>query len=386
VDLAVGQSQVFTLTNYLGCDSTVTVTVGALTTSASSVSFGVCPGETYDYGGVALPTGTIQNFTFQNSLGCDSVVTVTIIEKKTSSELLEVKVCSNEVYTFNGTDIAPGETREFHFLGFEGCDSSVTVSVTAWPSLKYEIMIDSSCTLQPTGSLAVSIVGGGSLPKEYSLNNIDFQTENYFEFLSAGDYTVFVKDENNCVFSQIATIPAWPLMQVTLPWAFFIPCDSASITITPTIQGDTVGLQRLWWNGATTASVQTNEPGNIWLQFSNKCETVITPSQVFWADAEGDTSLVFVPNAFTPESEHAENAMFRPFFGKNVTLLSYHLEVYDRWGNLVFLSEVPEEGWTGSFRQKTMDPGVYVWHLRARIGFCGRVLNIERKGDVAVVR
>jgi hypothetical protein len=333
-----------------------------------------------------LAVGQTQDFNLTNSVGCDSVVTVTVFEKKTSSELLEVKVCPNEVYTFDGTDIAPGETRDFHFLGFEGCDSIVTVAVTAWPSLAFDIIIDSSCSLQPTGALTVSVAAGGSLPKEYSLNNTDFQTENHFEFLSAGEHTVFVKDESNCVYSQMATIPAWPILEVSLPWAYFIPCDSASITITPSIQGDTVGLQRMWWNGATTASVQTSEPGNIWLQFSNKCETVIAPSQVFWADAEGETSLVFVPNVFAPNSELAENTMFRPFFGNDLTVQDYRMEVYDRWGNFMFWSEKPEDGWTGLFGQKMMEPGVYVWHLRAKIAFCGRVLTVERTGDVAVVR
>ncbi|HRI60998.1 MAG TPA: gliding motility-associated C-terminal domain-containing protein, partial [Saprospiraceae bacterium] len=372
--------------NYLGCDSVVTVTVGELPVSSSTKICNVCPGTTYFYGGVELSAGDIQDFVLTNYLGCDSVVTVKVFEKKTSAEIQTVKVCPGEVYNFNGTGIAPGETREFHFLGFEGCDSIVTISVTAWPALDFEVKTDSSCTLQPTGTLQINVTPGGSLPTGFSLDSIDFQAEPHFEFLSGGEYKVFVQDENYCIFSQSVTVPTWPVLQVSLPWAYFIPCDSAFVTITPSIQGDTVGLQRVWWNGATTASVQISEPGNIWLQFSNKCETVITPSQVFLADSEGDTALVYVPNTFAPSAELSENAMFRPFFAKNLSPLSYRLEVYDRWGNFVFSSELPEDGWKGLFHDKMVDPGVYTWLLKARVHFCGRVVDIQRSGDVTVVR
>lgn len=56
-----------------------------------------------------------------------------------------------------------------------------------------------------TGMLLVQADGGnGSL--SYSLNGTDFQAENSFTQLAAGDYTVFVRDEQNCQVQQDAVV------------------------------------------------------------------------------------------------------------------------------------------------------------------------------------
>ncbi|MBP6810290.1 MAG: PKD domain-containing protein, partial [Saprospiraceae bacterium] len=256
VDLGVGQSQDFTLTHSVtGCDSIVTVTVSALPTSAGSASFGVCPNETYIYQGVALAAGSVQDFVLKNWLGCDSIMTVTIFEKQTSSEIREVNVCPGEVYVFQNQAIAAGEFREFHWTNGEGCDSSITISVTAWPGLDFEVAAETSCPNSPTGSLVVTVNSGGSVPTGFSLDNVDFQTAALFESLAAGSHTVFVRDDNGCIFEKSTSIPASPGLEVLLPSALVIPCDSVQITLAPIIGGDTSGLQLLWWNGAQTPSV-----------------------------------------------------------------------------------------------------------------------------------
>jgi len=386
VDLAPGQIQNFTLTNSAGCDSVVTVTVSVLPTSSSAISVGVCAHETYTYAGVVLTENTTQDFVLTNSAGCDSVVTVTVFGKPSSLEFRTENVCPGEVYIFENQAIAIGETRTFQLINSEGCDSTITIFVTSWPAPNVELETEISCPNTPTGSLSVSVLPGGSLPDAYSLDNITFQNSPVFESLGAGSQTVFVRDEKGCVFEKTAVIPASPGLALELPNAFVIPCDSAQITIVPTIGGDTTGLQLLWWNGAKTPSVTVGEPRAIWLEASNHCETLRSEGEVSWADSEGDTVLIFLPNVFAPESKLTENALFRPFFGKNLNLLSYHLEVYDRWGNFVFESETPENGWPGNFNQASVGTQVFVWQMWVRVAFCGRELEIYKKGDVTVVR
>ena len=78
--------------------------------------------------------------------------------------------------------------------------------------------------------------------------------------------------------------------------------------------------------------------------------------------------------------------MFRPYFGRNLTLLHYRLEVYDRWGNFVYETETLENGWLGRVDKKQAGTDVFVWQMWARVAFCGREIEIYRKGDVTVVR
>ncbi|MFN0036237.1 MAG: PKD domain-containing protein, partial [Saprospiraceae bacterium] len=133
VDLAVGQSQDFNLTNWLGCDSVVTVTVSALPISSSTLSASVCPGGFFNYGGVDLAVGQSQDFNYTNWLGCDSVVTVTVSALPISSSTLTASVCPGSFFNYGGVDLAVGQSQDFNLTNSLGCDSVVTVTVSALP-------------------------------------------------------------------------------------------------------------------------------------------------------------------------------------------------------------------------------------------------------------
>ncbi len=55
-------------------------------------------------------------------------------------------------------------------------------------------------------------------------------------------------------------------------------------------------------------------------------------------------ALVFVPNAFTPNGDGINDT----FMPKGDGLEAYELKVYDRWGNLIFISNDINEGWDGT--------------------------------------
>ena len=37
------------------------------------------------------------------------------------------------------------------------------------------------------------------------------------------------------------------------------------------------------------------------------------------------------------------------------------LEIYDRWGNFIFQSNAIDQGWNGSYKNKDLDTGAYLW-------------------------
>jgi hypothetical protein len=361
--------------------------VTALPVSSSSLSVSVCPGSVFEYNGVDLSAGQTQSFALTNWQGCDSVVTVTVFEKPSSVEFREVKVCPGEAFVFQNQPLVAGDTRAFHLVNGEGCDSTVTISVSAWPELHLEWDTGISCPNAPTGTIAVSVLPGSPDPSGFSLNGSAFQPEPVFENVASGSAALTVRDVNGCDYVQTVTVPASPGLEVSLPNAFLIACDSGSVTLSPQISGDTTALRLLWWNGRRSPAVSIAEAGNVWVEVSNHCETVRKTASVAWADSEGDTLRIFVPNTFAPQAKLAENTLFRPFFGNNLTVLDYRLEVNDRWGNMVFLSKTPENGWEGRLAgSQSTQTAVYVWQLWARVFFCGREIDIYRKGDVTLIR
>lgn len=87
-----------------------------------------------------------------------------------------------------------------------------------------------------TGSLFVQASGGnGSL--SYSLNENDYQTENSFSQLAAGNYTVTVRDEQNCLVRQDALVEAESGIALTISSVNDSGCGTAEGTVKLQAQG-----------------------------------------------------------------------------------------------------------------------------------------------------
>jgi gliding motility-associated-like protein len=78
---------------------------------------------------------------------------------------------------------------------------------------------------------------------------------------------------------------------------------------------------------------------------------------------------VYMPNSFTPNDDGL-NDMFKPVFTPyGLDKSNYQLDIFDRWGHLVFRSNDPEKGWDGSIGNKgeeRMKQDVYTYMLRFR--------------------
>lgn len=89
---------------------------------------------------------------------------------------------------------------------------------------------------------------------------------------------------------------------------------------------------------------------------------------------------IFLPNAFTPNGDGI-NDEFRI---QGLFVRTYHLQVFDRWGQLVFESRDPGIHWDGqNTRGQSVPEGVYLYRLRLE-GFEGD--RFERGGSITLIR
>ncbi len=88
---------------------------------------------------------------------------------------------------------------------------------------------------------------------------------------------------------------------------------------------------------------------------------------------------LWLPNAFSP-NEDGDNDLFQP---KGDGILEYRIEIYNRWGELVWFSEDLNEGWNGKFKGIEAPIGVYAFIVDYR----GR-LTADRQvaGHLTLVR
>jgi hypothetical protein len=355
------------------------VTFGTLSAAA-------CPGSSFDFNGTAVPAGTSQEFILQNHLGCDSVLTVTVAEQAVTFGTLSAAACPGGSFDFNGTAVPAGTSQEFILQNHLGCDSVLTVTVAEYPPIQFSLTTEKSCSDNPTGSVLVQNALGGLSPLEFSIDGLVFQQAPLFEDLSAGSHQIWIADAAGCVVEQTFFIDAIPVLEFELPSPVLLTCDGTPVTVQPTLIGVDTDITYLWWNGSTEAVVQVAQAGPIWLEVANACASIRKNTEVVWGAGASDTTLAYIPNVLMPQAEDAQNAVFRPMFVPDVTVLEYLLEVYDRWGNLLFRAQQPEDGWTGTARGQFSLPGSYIWRLEVKALHCGQEIEIRKSGSVALVR
>ncbi|RYD98013.1 MAG: T9SS type B sorting domain-containing protein, partial [Sphingobacteriales bacterium] len=68
----------------------------------------------------------------------------------------------------------------------------------------------------------------------------------------------------------------------------------------------------------------------------------------------------------TVSAYDGRNDQYRAAHLPGVTVASYELVIYNRWGEVVFRTTVLDAGWDGIYRGKMQDSGVFVWYARYR--------------------
>ncbi len=86
------------------------------------------------------------------------------------------------------------------------------------------------------------------------------------------------------------------------------------------------------------------------------------------------------PNAFTPNND-THNDKYRVLLYGNQQY--YDLSIFNRWGQRVFHSSEPSEGWDGTYNSKDCDPGVYYYMIRAK---CLTGYEENKQGQLTLIR
>jgi gliding motility-associated-like protein len=132
------------------------------------------------------------------------------------------------------------------------------------------------------------------------------------------------------------------------------------------------GLTYLWSNGATTATYTVATPGVYWVQVTdaNGCNTT---DSIVVSRSKKCKQRIYFPNGFTPDN-NGHNDVWRPVVLGDADY--YRLTIYNRFGEKVFETSDPLQGWDGRFRGTAQPGGGFVWVCSYR--FSGEAAQTER--------
>jgi len=259
------------------------------------------------------------------------------------------------------------------------------------------------CFNEPEGEILASVIRGGTEEFEYSLDGITFQPNPLFPNLDIGEYQLSVIDIKGCRHDTIFVIVEPPPVIVDAG-------EDQSIVLGDStyLQGFLIqsvnGVGSSSWNPLTDVIEYDSLNFRVFLYPKDETSYIFTVT-----DENGCTGTdivtirvrkeynLYAPNIIKIGKNRFRNNFFNVFGNGAVRHIDL-LEVYDRWGNLVyqgsdirkedeslikFKFSVQDDGWDGEFAGKPVEQGVFAW--RAMVTYIDdEVKNFS--GSLTVIR
>ncbi|MGB1017423.1 MAG: gliding motility-associated C-terminal domain-containing protein, partial [Chitinophagales bacterium] len=413
-----------TLANGTRCDSilTTTLTINALpnvTANASSLS--LCQGEslTLTGGGATTYTwtgGAINNTAFIPTLGtttyivtgtdgntCVDTASVSVLVSPTYNSTLNVAICETALpYTFpdgsvhnTSTDINQTST----LTTINNCDSIIVTNLTVNQigvlgtipdsiavcesfNIQIEMNAQNMQTFQwqlNNGSGFVNIGDTGI----YSGTNTATLTISPLDTILTGNiYRILMTDEcGNGGYQDETFIRVSEPQEIENALEDVVRClrDSSLIYV------DYNGYNYVWNNGQTGQFLMIEEAGNYEVSFiENGTNCAMTDDFDVVIEDCIENCVVMAPTGFSPQTSSGSNDVFRVMTSCEEGFSFFEFKVYNRWGELVFITNDSNEGWDGTYKGKNAEIGVFVYYLE----YTKNGINEKQtaKGQVTLIR
>jgi len=204
------------------------------------------------------------------------------------------------------------------------------------------------------------------------------QSTNVNAGVPAGPYSVTITDAVGCDTILHDTIPAY------IPSHAYTVSPGTSISLGQTVEVvlmPNVPVTNVEWNpyipGSTGSTVVSFKPQksqgyNIVITYGSSC--TITDTLVI--DVRTDSTKWSIPNTFTPNGDGI-NDFFKLINFPELT--SFHIWIFDRWGNKVYESTDPDFQWNGLdgyAGNKSPNTGVFSYAIEYQ------ELNADSKGTI----
>jgi gliding motility-associated-like protein len=427
-------NQVVTITSPSPLTATISgntqVCIGGNTTLTGNASGGTAP---YSYSwdnGITTAQNTVspasnQAFclTVTDANGCVSsqtCTTVTVATPMIVNASIDETICLGEsiaisaiasggdggpyIYTWNqgigqgqGHTVSPQTTTSYVVSVTDGCgtppaNDNVTITVITPPSISFTGDILESCPPLITTFTSVNVPSGSQCLWDFgngSTSNNCGTATNTFVFSGCEDISLTVTTADGCVYTVTNTdyVCVSPVPNLNFSYAPQILTESNSTAyFTNQSSNATSYTWTIDTQGANLVTTEAN-PTYVFPGVAGFYEVCISGASssdcpaIYCQEIEvKEDFLLFVPNAFTPNNDSFNDA-FTPIISgfKKETYVFY---VFNRWGQVVFKSTTPGEGWDGTMLKSPVSEGVYSWKIEVT-----DFLNEEHKviGHVTLV-
>ena len=297
-------------------------------------------------------------------------IKVTFLEQPVVNLGPDTTICENETLTMRAT-----HNNNFTVQWNTGSTAMTEQTNTAglfWAEVQNQICTDRDSINVTIQALPVFDLGadttvckGEWVTFGVSLFDVNYQwntleTTSHITVDEEGMYQLVVT-ENGCSTQD----EVW-LYTRNLPIA---PIEDVSICLEDTIEIDAYCsncVSYLWGNGDTRSVQQVFRPGKKQVMVTDVFGCQNTKQIFITEDKSPECEPGFyVPNTFTPNGD-GHNELFLPIT-RTELLQEYELEIYNRWGELIFSTTNPTQSWDGRYMGNLVQSGIYSWKIRYKL-------------------
>ena len=225
------------------------------------------------------------------------------------------------------------------------------------PPIHYEIDIQNSSPLCPGDSLSLQATSLEDGTYQWNgpngfLGEKAIATISDLRHSNEGRYHLHFTNNLGCRLDTFTDVSLFPN---PMP---FLGADTSHCLKTPynLYPGDFNKYQ--WQDGSTKDNFSVEEYGTFGVTVTNEFGCVGSDS-VFISD--GCLPHLYVPNAFSPNHDGINDK----FYAYAFQVVQFQMQVFDRWGELVFKNDDINRGWDGIFRGSPMPTGIYAYLIEA---------------------
>lgn len=157
------------------------------------------------------------------------------------------------------------------------------------------------------------------------------------------------------------------------------------------------GADSYFWDFGDGSNSSEFEPGHVYLDTGFYDITLIANTDKGCMDTVVyeniveviDGNEIRIPNAFTPSLDgptggsRYSNGRNDVFYPVTEGVIAYKMQIYNRWGELLFDTEDKSQGWDGYYKGKVCAPDVYIYKIDFKY-MDGR--EVMKFGDIMLIR
>lgn len=246
------------------------------------------------------------------------------------------------------------------------------------PQAAFSVQNPIACTHQPVlisdistfpdgpGTIIWHIVGPGGtdIMPGVGGENISYQPS------ATGDHTVILIAQS--IYGCTDTLTGIGMFYVSPPVTANFTIQPSQVSIlqpTITVENHSLNYTTLLWDLGDGTTSQLEALQHTYPQAGEYKVTLVAYNEFgCWDDTTALVTVLpevtlYIPNIFTPGSSPGVNDYF---YVKGMSIKEFEILIFDRWGELIFQSDKLDFQWDGTYLDKPVPEGTYVYRIIAK--------------------